>query len=85
MAMDLSRAETRTANQRRDRLVDRRTSILPERRDTRAPELRPSGDMRSASRGDVGGAEALMKTLGLVNRAAGDFQQYADNRYKKTP
>ena len=82
--MDLSRAETRTANQRRDRLVDRRTSILPERRDTRAPELRPSGDMRSASRGDVGGAEALMKTLGLVNRAAGDFQQYADNRFKKT-
>ncbi|OWQ98245.1 hypothetical protein CDQ91_06935 [Sphingopyxis witflariensis] len=81
--MDLSQVTQRTANQSRGRLVDRRASILPARRDTRAPELRPSGDMRSASRGDVGGAEALMRTLGMVTDAAKDFQSYAGNKFAK--
>lgn len=80
---NLSQSEVRTTNQKRDRLGDRRTSILPERRDTRAPELRPSGDMRSASRGDVGGAEALMRTLGMVKDATKDFQAYAGDKFAK--
>lgn len=82
MAQDLSRAEPRTANQRRDRLTDNRTSILPERRDTRADRLQQFSTMSSARRGD-GGAEALMRTLGIVKDSAGDFQQYANAKFQK--
>ena len=80
--MDLSKAEPRTANQRRDRLTDNRSSILPGRRDTSADRLQQFSSMSSARRGD-GGAEALMRTLGIVNDAAGDFKQYADAKFKK--
>ena len=79
---DLSRVETRTANQSQERLVDRRTSILPERRDTRADRLQTAVTMATARRGD-GGAEALMKSLGMVREAAGDFQQYANQKFRK--
>lgn len=80
--MDLSRTEPRTANQRRDRLTDNRTAILPDRRDTRADRLQQFSSMSSARRGD-GGAEALMRTLGIVKEAAGDFAQYADAKFQK--
>ena len=39
--------------------------------------------MRSAARGDVGGADALMRTLGLVREAAADFQGYAGGKFRK--
>src|SRR5689334_5179622 len=80
MPFDLATVQTRTSRQ--DRLADHRSGIL-DPNDTRAPELRTSGDMRSASRGDVGGAEELMRTLGLVNKAATDFQGYADKKFAK--
>lgn len=76
-------ASTKLRREAVDKTVDRRSGVLPERRDTRAPDLSPSGNMRSASRGDVGGADELMRTLGLVNKAAGSFQGYAENRFKK--
>lgn len=76
-------ASTKLRREAVDKLVDRRSGIVPERRDTRAPDLSPSATMRSASRGDVGGADELMRTLGLVNKAAGSFQGYAENRFKK--
>lgn len=68
---------------RQNRPADRRAGVLPDRRDTRAPELQTFARMGSASRGDVGGAEELMRTLGVVRQAAGSFQQYADNRFAK--
>lgn len=80
--MDLSRAEPRTANQRRDRLTDNRTAILPDRRDTRMDRFVAASSMSSARRGD-GGAEALMRSLGIVKETAGDFQQYAENKFTK--
>lgn len=80
--MDLSKAEPRTANQRRDRLTDNRTAILPNRRDTRMDRFVAAASMSSARRGD-GGAEALMRSLGIVKEAAADFQHYADNKFKK--
>lgn len=79
---DLSRTDRRTSDQSAQRITDRRSSILPERRDTRAPALETPGRMSSARRGD-GGAEALMRTLGLVKEAAGDFRNYADNKFRK--
>jgi len=39
----------------------RRNSLIPDRRDTEAPVRRASNDIRSGTRGDVGGAEALMQ------------------------
>jgi hypothetical protein len=80
---DLSRADPRTANQSRGRLTDRRSGVLPERRDTRADRLQTFSSMSSASRGDVAGADALMRSLGMVREAAGDFQQYADAKFKQ--
>jgi hypothetical protein len=79
---DLSRSDQRTANQTRGRLTDRRAGILPERRDTRADRLQTFSTMSSAQRGD-GGAEALMRSLGMVREAAGDFQQYANIKFKQ--
>ncbi len=60
-----------------------RAGILPDRRETRAPALEGFARMGSASRGDVGGAEELRRTLGLVTKAAGDFQEYTANRYER--
>ncbi|WP_168707932.1 hypothetical protein [Sphingopyxis sp. PAMC25046] len=79
---DLSRVTARTSGQSRERLVDRRTSILPERRDTRTDRLQAAATMATARRGD-GGAEALMRSLGMVTDAARDFQQYANTKFAK--
>jgi len=77
--MNLSEIKTRDLEQ--EKQIGRRSSIIPGRRDTSAPDLRPAGDIRSARRGDTGGAEALMRTLGLVQQAGSDFQQYAQQKH----
>jgi len=77
---NLSEIKNRTARQ--DRMTERRSGIIPDRRNTDAPDRRVYADMRSARRGD-GGAEELMRTLGLVNKAAESFQNYADARFEK--
>lgn len=67
---DIQARETQQA----DKLA-RRSSILPERRNTTLKPLEQNATMASARRGDVGGAEALMKTLGLLQRAGDDVAQ----------
>lgn len=79
MAMNVADLQARQSRQSRP--IQGRDSILP-KADTRTPEFRPSGDMRSAQRGD-GGAEELMRTLGLANKAAQSFQSYADDKFAK--
>lgn len=79
--MNLSDNQTRSVRQQEQ--IGRRTSIIAERRDTRAPILETNANLRSARRGDVGGAEALMRTLGLLQNAGEDvanaqFAKYAD-------
>ncbi len=61
-----------------------RSSILPERRNTNAPELRSFGTMRDARRGDVGGAEALTRALGMVQRTGGELVDYATRKHADT-
>lgn len=73
--MNLGDQKTRPSRQG-DR-IGRRTSIIEERRDTRAPAYRGSASIRTARRGDVGGADALMKTLGMVKDAASEYADYA--------
>lgn len=73
--MNLGDQKTRSSRQG-DR-IGRRASIIEERRDTRAPAYRGSATMRTARRGDVGGADALMKSLGMVSDAASEYADYA--------
>lgn len=75
-------AETKYRPAQQDRMTDHRSGIIPDRRNTEAPDRRVFADMRSARRGD-GGADELMRTLGLVNKAAESFQSYADARFEK--
>ncbi|MDK8184272.1 MULTISPECIES: glycosyl hydrolase 108 family protein [Sphingomonas] len=79
MNRDLAQIAIRRTQQ--DRPTDRRSGILPERRDTRAPELQTFARMGTAARGD-GGASELMRTLGVVSRAAESFQDYANRKYQ---
>jgi len=78
--VDITTLKTRQSQQ--DRITDHREGIIESRRNTRAPEFRPSGDMRSAARGDAG-AEELMRTLGMVNNAAKSFQGYAETKHAR--
>ncbi len=39
--------------------------------------------MGSASRGDVGGADELRQTLGLVSKAADSFQEYTNTKFQR--
>lgn len=55
---DLSKAQTRVAQS--DRKTTRRDSIIPSRRNVEAPQRRAANDIRSGTRGDVGGADALL-------------------------
>lgn len=73
-------AESRSRDVAQLKQLARRSSIVPERRDTRAPSFQPAADLRSARRGD-GGAQELMQTLGLVQRGAASFQEYAQNKH----
>lgn len=68
---------------RQDDPTARRPGVLPERRETRAPALEGFARMGTAARGDVGGAGELMRTLGVVTKAAEGFQQYAENKFQQ--
>lgn len=76
--MNLSENRARDVQQQEQ--IGRRTSIIAERRDTRAPALEPAGNLRTARRGDVGGAEALLRTLGLAQDAGSDIVNYMTNK-----
>ncbi|HEY0623179.1 M23 family metallopeptidase [Sphingomonas sp.] len=78
---DLSR--TRARETRQDRPVDRREGIIPSRRNTEAPQRQVNADMRSAQRGDVGGAEQLRRIFGGAEDAASSFKAYADQRFQE--
>jgi hypothetical protein len=78
---NLQNVQTRVARQ--DRPTDRRAGVLPERRNTEAPQRQFQADMRDARRGDVGGAEELMRTLGFAKQGAADFQQYAEENFRE--
>lgn len=80
-ARDLSQVETRVG--RTDRKLERRSGILPDRRNTEAPRREVFADMRSARRGDVGGADELRRSLGLIQRAGEQFQSYANERFEQ--
>lgn len=75
----MNRAEMRARDVVQAEQIGRRTSIIAERRDTRAPELERNQDIRSGRRGDVGGAENLLRTLGLVENAGSDIVGYMQN------
>lgn len=77
--MNLSDQNPRTSRQ--GERIGRRASIIDGRRDTRAPAFRGSQTMASARRGDVGGADALLRTLGMLQEGASDFAQYAANKH----
>ena len=79
MTRDLSQLTLRRTQQ--DRPTEHRSGILPDRRDTRAPELQTFARMGTAARGD-GGAGELMRTLGVVGKAAESFQDYANTRFQ---
>lgn len=76
---DLSQVQARVTRQ--DRPTRNRDSIIPNRHNTEAPQRKVFSDVRNAARGN--GGQQLMEALGLVNKAAGDFQQYANAKYDK--
>jgi soluble lytic murein transglycosylase-like protein len=78
---DLSQIKQRIGLDER-RITDHREGIISSDRDTRAPQREFFGDMRAGARGD-GAAEELMKTLGVVNKAASALGGVADAQYAK--
>lgn len=60
--------------------IGNRPGILPARRDTRAPDLEVNASMRTARRGD-GGAQELMRALGMVQQAGEDLTAYATAKH----
>ena len=77
---NLSQVQARVG--REDRLLKNRSGIIPERRNTEAGQRSFMADMRSARRGDVGGAEELMRIFGRIERGAEAFQDYANKRFE---
>lgn len=77
--MNLADQKTRDVQQQEQ--IGRRASIIPENRNTRAPAYSPSGDMRSARRGD-GGAAELMRSLGIAQKGLSDFTAYTENKFE---
>lgn len=75
---ELSKVQQRTPT--RDRPLGRRRAILPERRNQEPNRTEILGDMRSARRGDVGGAEALLNLSRQVNQAGRQFQEYHEEK-----
>lgn len=67
--------------QRQSSRVSNRSSIIPGRRNTRAPALETNASLRDARRGDVGGAQALMRSLGIVEEGVSDLQAYAEGQF----
>lgn len=62
--MNLGQNETRRVEQQEN--IGRRRSIISDRRNTRAPVLETNANLRNARRGDVGGAQELLRTLGML-------------------
>ena len=77
--MNLSNNQSRRVEQQEK--IGRRTSIIDDRRNTRAPVLEANANLRNSRRGDVAGAQALMRTLGMVEQGVSDFQKYATNKH----
>lgn len=75
---DLSRNQARVL--RADRKVDRRQGILPEV-DPRQRQLETFADMRSARRGS-GGAEGILRSLGLLEESLGRAQGVAQKQHE---
>lgn len=63
---ELSKFQTKIAQS--DRATSRRDSIIPSRRNLEAPQRRAANDIRSGTRGDVGGADALLDMAAQLNR-----------------
>lgn len=63
---ELSKFQTKIAQS--DRATSRRDSIIPSRRNLEAPQRRAANDIRSGTRGDVGGADALLDMAAQFNR-----------------
>ena len=68
---DLSKAQTRVPQS--DRQTSRRDSIIPSRRNIEAPQRRAAADIRSGTRGDTGGADALLDMARQLNGTANAF------------
>ena len=79
---DLSQTKLRPTQQ--DRITNNRSGIVPGRRNTDAPAFERIADMRTARRGDVGGAEQLMAMFGQVTKAGNAFSDYADLKQAET-
>ena len=73
---DLSKAQNRVPQS--DRPTSRRDSIIPSRRNLEAPQRRAASDIRSGTRGDVGGADALLDMARQLNNTAGAFADRQD-------
>lgn len=79
MSNDLSQVRARAHTQRR--VTARRAGVLPSRRETDAPSRQGFADLRSAHRGDVGGAEELLRITRQMSKAAADVRDYADKAF----
>lgn len=64
---DISRIDGRATAQKR--VTNNRNSIVPARRNTQAEPLQAFAEMRHARRGDVGGAEELLRVLSDASKA----------------
>lgn len=74
-------AEHRARNVRQSDRMGHRSSIIDSRRNTNAPALISAARTATARRGDLGGAEALMRTLGMVQDAGEELRDYATNKH----
>lgn len=74
---DLSKVQARVP--RADRKVDRRSGIIGDV-DPRQQQFRGFADMRTARRGD-GGADKLLRSLGMLGDSLGDAQKVAQADY----
>lgn len=72
-------ADSKPRDVAQSKQMGRRSSIIPERR-TAAPDLLENARMSSARRGD-GGAQQLMRTLGVTDRALDNAQTVAEAKY----
>lgn len=71
--MNLAETDARVSAQ--SSKLSRRASIVPEDRNTRAPQLEVNASLSTARRG-TGGAENLLRTLGIVEKTGNEFVDY---------
>lgn len=77
----MNRAEIEARRVEQQSKIGRRPGIINERRNTRAPELRSAESMRTATRGDVGGAQALMAALNITQNIGGEIGSYIEGKH----